>query len=132
MHPTRPGSKIPIVDGKAAKPEVVLSAIGLDDFDFDPAGNLYGATHVYNSLIRIDPQKNVTVLAGLAQGMAGSTAVAVRAEKTGLQAWVVTNGGMSLPPEGGVQTGKVLRVDLARRPWDLAHQGLLAPSEGCP
>lgn len=108
--------RVPVVGGKAGKPEVALSAIGLDDFDFDAAGNLYGATHVYNSLVRVDPQKKVTLLAGLQQGMAGSTAVAVRATKTGLQAYVVTNGGMSLPPEGGVQTGKVLRVDLSGRP----------------
>ena len=108
--------KVPVVAGKAGKPEVVLSSIGLDDFDFDAAGNLYGATHVYNSLVRVDPQQKVTVLAGLQQGMAGSTAVAVKATTTGLQAYVVTNGGMSMPPAGGVQTGKVLRVDLAGRP----------------
>jgi hypothetical protein len=107
--------KIPVMDGRAGRPEVVLNNIGLDDFDLDPAGVLYGATHVYNSLVRIGRDGKVTVLAGLAQGMAGSTAVAYSPVGGG-QLFVTTNGGMSLPPAGGVQTGKVVQVTLTRAP----------------
>ena len=107
--------KVPLVNGRAGRPEVLLKNIGLDDFDFDEAGVLYGATHVYNSLIRVGPDGKVTVLAGLAEGMAGSTAVAYSAAGGG-QVFVTTNGGMSMPPAGGVQTGKVVRVSLTRAP----------------
>jgi hypothetical protein len=107
--------KVPVVDGRAGRPEVVLKNIGLDDFDFDEAGVLYGATHVYNSLVRIARDGEVTVLAGLAQGMAGSTAVAYSAAGGG-QVFVTTNGGMSMPPAGGVQTGKLVQVRLTRTP----------------
>jgi sugar lactone lactonase YvrE len=107
--------KVPLINGQAGRPEVALKSIGLDDFDFDEAGVLYGATHVYNSLIRVSRDGNVTVLAGLAQGMAGSTAVAFSAAGGG-QVFVTTNGGMSMPPPGGVQTGKVVQVKLTRMP----------------
>lgn len=108
--------RVPIVKGRPGTPEVVKKDIGLDDFDFDRRGNLYGATHVYNSLVRLAPDGQVTVLAGLAQGMAGSTAVAARPTARGVELFVTTNGGMSLPPEGGVQTGKVVRVLLPAQP----------------
>lgn len=108
--------RVPIVKGRPGTPEVVKKDIGLDDFDFDRSGNLYGATHVYNSLVRLAPDGQVTVLAGLAQGMAGSTAVAARPAAGGVELFVTTNGGMSLPPEGGVQTGKVLQVRVLTRP----------------
>ena len=107
--------KVPLVNGRAGRPEVVLKNIGLDDFDFDDAGFLYGATHVYNSLVRVGRDGQVTVLAGLAQGMAGSTAVAYSAAGGG-QVFVTTNGGMSMPPTGGVQTGKIVQVKLTRTP----------------
>jgi hypothetical protein len=107
--------KIPVIDGRAGRPEVVLKDVGLDDFDFDEAGVLYGATHVYNSLVRVGRDGKVTVLAGLAQGMAGSTAVAYSAAGGG-QVFVSTNGGMSMPPAGGVQTGKIVQVKLTRMP----------------
>jgi hypothetical protein len=106
--------RIPIVNGAAGPPQNLIEGIGLDDFAFDDAGVLYGATHVYNSVVRVTPQGAVSVIAGLAQGMAGSTAVAtVKTRGGGVKVFVVTNGGMSLPPEGGVQTGKVLRIESA-------------------
>lgn len=108
--------RIPVVDGRAGKPELLRNDIGIDDFDFGPDGSLYGATHVYNSVVRVAPDGAVTVLGEVAQGLAGSTAVAARPGPSGISLLVTTNGGMSLPPEGGVQTGKVLRIDLPKTP----------------
>jgi sugar lactone lactonase YvrE len=108
--------RIPIVNGAAGTAQTLMQGIGLDDFAFDDSGVLYGATHVYNSLVRVTPQGAVTVMAGLAQGMAGSTAVAAsKPPGTAAALFVVTNGGLSLPPEGGVQTAKVLRIDIAAK-----------------
>ena len=62
-------------------------------------GNLYGATHVYNSVVRITPQRVVTVIADVSQGLAGSTAAAFgRNAEDRTVLYVTTNGGMSAPP----------------------------------
>jgi len=105
--------RVPVVAGKAGAPELVSAQLGLDDFDFDSGGTLYGATHVYNSLVRVSPGGKVSVLAELPQGMAGNTAVAV-VERPGQAPtlWVTTNGGMSMPPAGGVQPARLVRVEV--------------------
>ena len=103
--------KIPVIDGQAGAPEIVQRDLGLDDFDFDSAGTLYGATHVYNSVVRRSPSGELTVIAGLPQGMAGSTAVAYSPAGGG-ELFVTTNGGVSMPPPGGVEPGKVVRLRL--------------------
>lgn len=103
--------RIPVVDGEAGTPEIVQRELGLDDFDFDSAGTLYGATHVYNTVVRRSPSGELTVIAGLPEGMAGSTAVAYSAAGGG-ELFVTTNGGVSMPPAGGVQQGRVVRLRL--------------------
>jgi sugar lactone lactonase YvrE len=109
--------RIPVVDGAAGTPEVLLSQVGIDDFAFDAQGNLYGATHVYNSVVRITREGRTSVVAGLAEGMAGSTAVAVvPLAGHGERLYVVTNGGMSLAPAGGLQPARVVRVEIAAKP----------------
>ncbi|MBW4539129.1 MAG: gluconolactonase [Myxacorys chilensis ATA2-1-KO14] len=106
-------------DGIPGTPEVFLTDVNLDDFAFDVHGNLYGTTHVYNSVIRISPDKQITTIAKAEQGMTGSTALSFgygdsprngKAERTSV--YVVTNGGMSLPPSTGVQAAQVVRLDL--------------------
>lgn len=99
-------------DFSAGEPEVWMTNLNLNDFAFDRQGNIFGTTHVYNNLVRIDAQRRITVLAGLEEGLAGSTAAAfgrTDADRTSL--YVTTNGGMSLAPEGGVQPGRVVRIE---------------------
>jgi putative intracellular protease/amidase len=107
------------------KPEVFLTNINLDDFAFDVQGNLYGTTHVYQSVVRISPDKETTQIAKAEQGMAGSTALAfgrTRRDRTSL--YVTTNGGMSLPLPTGVQPGKVVRLEVGREGLGLGEFGL--------
>lgn len=85
----------------------------LNYFDFDHQGTLYGATHVYNSVVSVAQNGKVTLIAGLEEGMAGSTAVATRIKGKRTTLFVTTNGGMSLPPAGGVQTAKVVKLDVS-------------------
>lgn len=92
--------------------ELVKSNVLLDDFALDSRGTVYAATHTFNSLVRIDPDGRMAILADLSSGMAGSTAVALD-EARGLL-YVTTNGGMLRPPEGGLQTGKLVRIYLHR------------------
>ena len=105
--------KVTVQKGEAKSITVVMDQIGLDDFDFDHQGTLYGATHVYNSLVSVAQNGKVTVIAGLEEGMAGSTAVATRVNGKKTSVFVATNGGMSLPPAGGVQTAKVVKLDVS-------------------
>jgi putative intracellular protease/amidase/sugar lactone lactonase YvrE len=100
-------------DSSAGTLEVWMTNINLDDFAFDEKGNLYGSTHVYNSVVRIDPERRITIIAGLDQGVAGSTAVAFGRSGHDLHAlYVTTNGGMSSPPDGGIQPGRVVRLEV--------------------
>ena len=106
--------RIPIGQGgKAGKPHVLCEGINGDDFAVDATGTLYLTTHVYDSVVRVTQDCDVTVLAGNDEGVTGSTALAFGRDENNLQAvFVVTNGGMSLPPKGGVQPAKVVRLEV--------------------
>lgn len=106
--------QIPIqADGAAGEPSVFLESTNIDDFAFDQTGNLYAATHIYNSVIKISPTGETVVIAEAEQGVIGSTAVAFgrqASDQTSL--YVVTNGGMFLPPPGGVMPAHVVRLEV--------------------
>jgi outer membrane protein assembly factor BamB len=98
--------------GNAGAPRVARDSVNIDDFVIDDDGTLYGTTHVYNSLIRIAPDGTLSTVATAEQGMIGSTAVAfgrVRGDRRRL--YVTTNGGMFMPPPGGVQPARLVQID---------------------
>jgi WD40 repeat protein len=98
---------------RALKSEIWLENVNLDDFAFDVRGNLYGTTHIYNSLVRITPNGTITTIATATEGMVGSTAVAFGKMDTNFTSvYVVTNGGMSFPPPEGLETAKVVRLNV--------------------
>ncbi|XGV97686.1 MAG: SMP-30/gluconolactonase/LRE family protein [Leptolyngbya sp. BL-A-14] len=98
---------------QAGEPEIFVQNANIDDFAFDKAGNLYGTTHVFNSVVRISPAGSVTTIAQAAQGMVGTTAVAFgKTEGNRTHLYVTTNGGMSFPPPTGVESAKVVRLDV--------------------
>ena len=93
------------------KPEIVLENILLDDFAFDPEGNCFATTHIHNSVIKITPQKQLIKIAGEPEGLAGSTAVAFGTTTADNYCiYVTTNGGMTLPPEGGIQNARIVKL----------------------
>ncbi len=116
--------RIPIQpNGEPGEPEIVVEPVNLDDFAFDREGNLYGTTHIYNSVVRITPDGRITTIAEAEQGMAGSTALAFGAgadDRTSL--YVVTNGGLSFPLSSGLETAKVVRLHIG-----IAGHHLLSP-----
>jgi hypothetical protein len=105
--------RIPVAEnGIPGSPEVFLTNVNVDDFVFDVRGNLYGTTHVYNSVIQISPDKQITTLAKAEQGMAGSTALAFGRAEHCTYLYVTTNGGMSLPLSSGIEPAKVVQLDI--------------------
>jgi sugar lactone lactonase YvrE len=92
-----------------------VSPTNIDDFALDVEGNLYAATHIYNSVLRITPTGETTVIAQTEQGVVGSTAVAFGRGATGQTSiYVVINGGMFLPLPGGVVPANVVRLDVGQ------------------
>jgi hypothetical protein len=105
--------KIPLINNGPGEPEVLMDRLNLDDFAFDADGNLYAATHIYNSVVKITPQKQVTIIAGEEQGLSGTTAVAFgKSEDDKGYIYVTTNGGMSLPPTGGIQNARIIKIKI--------------------
>jgi len=116
--------QIPIQpNGQPGEPEIFSNPSILDDFAFDREGNLYGTTHIYNSVVKITPDRRITIIAEAEQGMAGSTALAFGAgagDHTSL--YVVTNGGLSFPLPSGLESARVVRLDIG-----IAGHQLLSP-----
>ena len=54
----------------------------------------------------------MTVIAAESEFVTGDTALAFGRGKDKNAIFVVTNGGMSLPPAGGVQTAKIVRLEV--------------------
>lgn len=106
--------KIPLSDqGTPAEPEIFLENVNIDDFAFDADGNLYGATHIYNSVVQITPDGAITTIAQAEQGVTGSTAIAFgKTDRDRSSLYVVTNGGMFLPPPTGVVEAEVVRLEV--------------------
>jgi hypothetical protein len=106
--------KIPLgLDKQAGEPEIWLQNVNLDDFAFDLDGNLYGTTHIYNSVVKITPNGSITTIAQAEQQVTGSTALAFgKTESDRTKVYVVTNGGMSYPPATGVESAKVVCLDV--------------------
>lgn len=105
--------KVPIVNNEAGTPEVYVSGASVDDFAFDEKGNIYGATNVFNRVIKISPDKKITVVAELSNGAAGATSVVVEKSKEGKTIlYVPTCGGMGVPPATGIEEAKILEIKI--------------------
>lgn len=106
---------------QSGEPEIFVEQINIDDFAFDVEGNLYGATHIYNSVVRIATDGSTTIIAQADQGVIGSTAVAFgQGEGDRTAIYVVTNGGIFLPPPTGLVPANVVRFEVGKAGYPLA------------
>ncbi|MEH2023408.1 SMP-30/gluconolactonase/LRE family protein [Nostoc sp.] len=114
--------RIPLgIGDEPGEPEIFVEQTNIDDFAFDVEGNLYGATHIYNSVVRIASDRSTTIIAQAEDGVIGSTAVAFGQGKDDRTAiYVVTNGGMFLPPPTGVVPANVVRFEVGKAGYPLA------------
>jgi hypothetical protein len=102
--------------GNPSEPEVWVTNNNIDDFAFDIDGNFYGATHIFNSVVKITPDGKTTTIATAEQGVIGSTAVAFgRTENDNTFIYVVGNGGMFLPPPTGIVPSGVVCLDVGKK-----------------
>ncbi len=95
--------------------EVVAERLYVDDFAFDPAGNAYVTTLIFNSVVRLTPDGQRSRIAGSLKDttLVGTTAAAfgrTPADKGSL--YVTTEGGLVSPVNNTVRSGKVLRIDV--------------------
>ncbi|YAF96909.1 MAG: SMP-30/gluconolactonase/LRE family protein [Nodularia sp. CChRGM 3473] len=108
--------RIPLgIANAPGEPEIFVEKTNIDDFAFDVEGNLYGATHIYNSVVKITPDGSTTIIAQAEQGVIGSTAVAfgqTAGDRTAI--YVVMNGGMFLPPPTGVVPANIVRLEVGQ------------------
>ncbi|MBE9053921.1 gluconolactonase [Nostocales cyanobacterium LEGE 11386] len=108
--------RIPLgIANAPGEPEIFVEQTNIDDFAFDVEGNLYGATHIYNSVVKITPDGSTTIIAQAEQGVIGSTAVAfgqTAGDRTAI--YVVMNGGMFLPPPTGVVPANIVRLEVGK------------------
>lgn len=108
--------RIPILaNSSAGKPELFADKINGDDFAFDAAGNLFVTTHVYNNVVRISPDGKKTIIAAENEFVTGDTALVFGRGEDKNTIFVVTNGGMSSPPAGGVQSAKIVRLEVGAK-----------------
>ncbi|MCC5643195.1 gluconolactonase [Nostoc sp. CHAB 5824] len=114
--------RIPVdIADQPGEPEIFVEQTNIDDFAFDVEGNLYGATHIYNSVVKIATNGSTTIIAQAESGVIGSTAVAFgqrEGDRTAI--YVVTNGGMFLPPPTGVVPANVVRLEVGKAGYPLA------------
>jgi hypothetical protein len=108
--------RIPIgITNEPGEPEIFVKQTNIDDFAFDVEGNLYGATHIYNSVVKITPDGTTTIIAQVEQGVVGSTAVAFGQTESDCTAiYVVMNGGMFLPLPTGVLPANIVRLEVGK------------------
>ncbi|MDX1933536.1 MAG: hypothetical protein SFU56_13085 [Capsulimonadales bacterium] len=100
-------------DGHPGKVSVWVKRINGDDFAPDIRGNLYVTTHFYNSVIRVAPNGRMTILADASAGLRGATALAFgRTVRDRTAAYVVTNGGVTLPGSEGPESARVVRLEI--------------------
>lgn len=114
--------RIPVgIGNEPGEPEIFVEQTNIDDFAFDVEGNLYGATHIYNSVVRIASDRSTTIIAQAESGVIGSTAVAFgQSEGDRTAIYIVTNGGMFLPPPTGVVPANVVRLEVGKAGYPLA------------
>ena len=104
---------IAVIDGAAGPLELVSDRLRVDDLAFDVDGAAYLCTHIGHSLDRLAPDGTRTTLAGPDQGMAGSTACAFGRRGDERRAlYVVTTGGILVPPGGILQPAKLVRLSI--------------------
>lgn len=100
-------------EGTPGEIESVAERLRADDFAFDRSGNAFLTTHIHNSILRLTPAGARINVAGVDDGMAGSTAATFGVTpETSSSLFVTTTGGVLAPYNGIRQQAKLIQVDV--------------------
>lgn len=104
--------KIPLKrNGSAGSPEIVKDNVFIDDLALDSKGNIYRATHAFDSVIKITVNGDVSIIAQADQGVSGSTSVnwLYGSEDTLL---ISAHGGITKEDKSEVVSAKIIQIKL--------------------
>ncbi len=107
--------RIPVdPDGSAGPATVWFEGLVLDDFAFSAAGNLYGTTHIFDSVVKITPEGEAVTLATADQGVTGSTALVFGVTESDQRSvFVVGDGGIfGAESEADIIAPELVRLDV--------------------
>lgn len=111
--------KIPVTSGGApGEPSVVTSGLPADDLAFDSAGNLYAATHAFDTVVRIRPDGTKETVATAGQGVAGGAAPVVTRRGGREVLIVVTDGNLFnsfVTPGTALRSPTIIELPLTER-----------------
>jgi sugar lactone lactonase YvrE len=97
------------------EPVLVAAPVNLDDFAFGPDGALYGTTHVFNNVIRINPATGAVAVIAETEVLGSTAATFGATAADAATLYVVGNGGLTLPPPEGVQPATLTAVRIGPR-----------------
>ena len=87
-------------DFTAGEPEILHRDLVIDDFSLAADGTIYATTHIYDTVVRIEPSGDVVRIATAEDGVEGSTATAFgRRADDATDLYVVGDGGFYLDPD---------------------------------
>lgn len=103
-------------DGAAGAPAIWAEGVVIDDFAFAENGDLYGTTHIFNSVVVLRRDGSRATIATAADGVTGSTAVAFGGtEADAGRLYVVGDGGAFLPPPTGIVPANLVTLQVSAR-----------------
>jgi hypothetical protein len=103
----------PSPDGSVRGLEVIADHLRGDDLAVAPNGDLYVATHIHNTVVRLARDGGRVAVAGPDDGMAGATACAFGTSAQDMTSlYVTTTGGAFMPLDGIPQPAKLVRLDI--------------------
>ena len=107
--------RFPVLDdGTFGDPEVVVSGVPADDFALDDDGTAYLTTHIYDTVVRVDPDGTRSVIADERQDVVGGTDCALVVGPDGSRTlYVVTDGG-ALKSGDTAAAGTLVALDLGQ------------------
>ena len=106
--------RVPIRDdGSAGEPRIFLDDLVIDDFAFSADGDLFGTTHIFDTVVHVDRDGERRVVAGPEDGVTGSTAAVCGVGPDDRETlYVVGDGGVFQPPPGGIVPAELVALDV--------------------
>jgi sugar lactone lactonase YvrE len=100
-------------DGAAGPLALAAEHLRGDDFAFGAGGEMFVATHMHNTLVRLLPDGTRSTIAGPDEGMVSATACAFgRGAGDRNALYVTTTGGVAAPYQGALQKAKLVRLEV--------------------